>query len=90
MRKWAGQALTAFRRLCTESAAAGDLQRQKFVIRSTAAGAAPSTAGSTSIVDALNELASPAHRTIIFDELFLSATGPGLGAKNRGSRAAFL
>jgi ATP-dependent DNA helicase RecG len=90
MRKWVVEALTAYRGNLSSHLPLSTMQRQKLIEPTDALVQLHQPSAQASMA-ALNSFSSPAHRSIIFDELFYLQLGLAIRKKkNRGSRGVLV
>src|SRR5688572_22345536 len=90
MRKWVSEALTGYRRKLASHLPLSSMQRQNLIDPRDALVQLHQPPAQASLV-ALNSFSSPAHRSIIFDELFYLQLGLAIRKKkNRGSRGVLV
>jgi ATP-dependent DNA helicase RecG len=90
MRKWVSEALTAYRGNLSSHLPLSTMQRQKLIDPTNALVQLHQPPAQASMA-ALNSFSSPAHRAIIFDELFYLQLGLAIRKKkNRGSRGVLV
>jgi ATP-dependent DNA helicase RecG len=90
MRKWLAEAITAYRGKLASHLPLSTIQREKL-IDPTEALVQLHQPSSQASVSALNSFSSPAHRSIIFDELFYLQLGLGIRKKkNLASRGVLV
>ena len=90
MRKWVSEALTAYRGNLSSHLPLSTMQRQKLIDPTEALVQLHQPPAQASVA-ALNSFSSPAHRAIIFDELFYLQLGLAIRKKkNRGSRGVLV
>ena len=86
MRKWLAEALAAYREKLANHLPLSTMERQKLIDPTEALVQLHQPPAQANIA-ALNRFSSPAHRSIIFDELFYLQLGLAIRKKkNRGSR----
>ena len=90
MRKWVSEAITAYRGNLSSHLPLSIKQRQKLIDPTDALVQLHQPPAQASVA-ALNSFSSPAHRAIIFDELFYLQLGLAIRKKkNRGSRGVLV
>jgi ATP-dependent DNA helicase RecG len=90
MRRWVAEALTAYRGKLATHLPLSTMQRQKLIDPTDAVVQVHHPPAQASVA-ALNSFSSPAHRSIIFDELFYLQLGLAIRKKkNRGSRGVLV